>query len=189
MKIFQHYYLIIDLEATCNNEDTFTEDDMEIIEIGAVMMNARNFTIEGTFQTFIRPQRHCLLTPFCIKLTSITQDQVDSAPTYPEAMKSFGDWLSNYKNWIFCSWGNYDKHQFEQDCRVHGVVYPFGTEHKNLKTAFANSQGLNKRFGLQPALNYLGLTFEGTPHRALSDALNTARVVRAVLEKLNGENS
>jgi inhibitor of KinA sporulation pathway (predicted exonuclease) len=50
MKIFQHYYLIIDLEATCTNEDSFTEEDIEIIEIGAVMMNARNFSIEGTFK-------------------------------------------------------------------------------------------------------------------------------------------
>jgi inhibitor of KinA sporulation pathway (predicted exonuclease) len=187
MKIFQHYYLIIDLEATCNNEDSFTDDDMEIIEIGAVMMNARNFSIEGTFQSFVRPQRHPLLTPFCIKLTSITQNQVDHAPTYPEAMAAFGEWLSGYTNWLFCSWGNFDKRQFEQDCRVHSVVYPFGSEHKNLKNSFSKSLGVKKGFGLQRALKRMGLDFEGTPHRALSDAINTARVVRAVLEKSNGD--
>ncbi|TMO26232.1 hypothetical protein CWC30_03855 [Pseudoalteromonas sp. S4741] len=62
------------------------------------------------FNTFIQPQRHPKLTDLCTNLTSITQHDVDHAPYYPEAIGAFQKWLGNYDNYLFCSWGEYDKH-------------------------------------------------------------------------------
>lgn len=42
-------YLVIDFEATCCDRGTVKKDAMEIIEIGAVMVAARDFRIEGEF--------------------------------------------------------------------------------------------------------------------------------------------
>jgi len=53
---------------------------MEIIEIGAVMVEAQGLTVIDEFQTFIKPVRYPILTEFCKSLTSITQEQVDQAP-------------------------------------------------------------------------------------------------------------
>ena len=59
---------------------------MEIIEIGAVMVDRETLSIVDEFQTFIKPIRHPILTDFCKQLTSITQSQVDTAPTFPAAI-------------------------------------------------------------------------------------------------------
>jgi len=45
-------YLVIDFEATCCDCGTVTKDAMEIIEIGAVMVAARDFRVEGEFRSF-----------------------------------------------------------------------------------------------------------------------------------------
>ncbi len=180
MRIPNAHYLIVDLEATCTNDGSFPPTEMEIIEIGAVRQNARSLEIEDEFQTFIRPVRHRILTPFCTELTSITQSQVDDAPLFAPAIESFRAWFAPY-DICFASWGDYDRKQFLQDCEFHGVAYPFPPGHLNVKAAFSQAQGVRKRFGLGQALKRLKLTFEGTPHRGIDDARNIARVVRAVL--------
>ena len=69
-------YLIIDFEATCANDGSVPRGEMEIIEIGAVLVEAATFGTLGTFQSFVRPVRHPMLTPFCTELTTITQSDV-----------------------------------------------------------------------------------------------------------------
>jgi inhibitor of KinA sporulation pathway (predicted exonuclease) len=73
-------FLVLDLEATCCDRQTIPSAQMEIIEIGAVMLEAQQLTPISEFQTFIKPVRHPVLTEFCQRLTSITQDLVDNAP-------------------------------------------------------------------------------------------------------------
>ena len=86
------YYLVLDLEATCCNRETLKRRETEIIEIGAVMVAAQGLTGIDEFQTFIKPVRHPILTEFCKSLTSITQEQVDQAPSYVEAVTLLKQW-------------------------------------------------------------------------------------------------
>lgn len=58
MRISNDYYLIVDLEATCSDDGAVPREEMEIIEIGALMQSSRTFEIESEFQTFIRPGAH-----------------------------------------------------------------------------------------------------------------------------------
>ena len=51
MRIPTAYYLIIDLEATCSDDGSIPESEIEIIEIGAVMQNSITFEIQSEFQT------------------------------------------------------------------------------------------------------------------------------------------
>src|SRR6185295_15812468 len=125
MKISNTYYLIIDVEATCSDDGTVPRQEMEIIEIGAVMQDARTFEVVSEFQTCVRPVRHAALTEFCRKLTGIEQREVDAAPVYREAIEALKKWMYGFDDCLFCSWGNYDKGQFEQDCGYHNVAYPF----------------------------------------------------------------
>ncbi|VEP14293.1 Exonuclease RNase T and DNA polymerase III (fragment) [Hyella patelloides LEGE 07179] len=63
MNIEQYqYFLIIDLEATCSDKKEISRQEMEIIEIGAVIVEADNLKIIDEFQTFIKPIRHPILT-------------------------------------------------------------------------------------------------------------------------------
>ncbi len=180
MHISQSCYLIIDLEATCTNDGGFPRTEMETIEIGAVLQDAVNYEIVSEFQTFIRPVRHPVLTKFCTQLTSIRQADLADAPTFPEALAAMIRWRSGFASSLFCSWGDYDRKQFLQDCSYHDVEYPFHEGHLNLKTEFSTAINLRRRLGVAQALQHLKMTFEGTPHRGLDDARNIARIVRRI---------
>lgn len=170
------YYLVIDLEATCDDEGQVPKHEMEIIEIGAVLADARSYERVDEHQTFIRPVRHPVLTPFCTRLTSITQTMLTGAPTFPEAIEALRHFIGARRA-LFCSWGDYDRDQFRQDAAYHRVSLPFGGDHLNLKKAFSERQGTKKRFGMAQALRRVGLDLIGTHHRGIDDARNIARLL------------
>ena len=172
------YFLIVDLEATCSDDGSISRESMEIIEIGAVMLNRSSWEIDSEYQQFIKPVRHPILTKFCTKLTTITQQDVDTAATFPEVMTYFKQWIDTYPKNTFCSWGNYDKTQFIQDCEFHNLAYPFGTEHRNIKKEFSLYLGNDKKFGMAQALEHLGIDLQGTHHRGIDDARNIAAIYK-----------
>lgn len=173
--------LVIDLEATCSDDETITGPSMEIIEIGACWVNPQGEILD-TFQSFVRPVVNRILTPFCTELTTITQDQVDGAPTFEQvepllqefALKHIED-LS-----IWTSWGNYDCSQFEHDSARHRVENPVAhLPHANLKKIFAKKRKI-KRVGMMGALQIAGLEHTGQHHRALDDAINIAQLLNVM---------
>ena len=168
--------LVVDLEATCSQDGEVPREEMEIIEIGAVMADATTLNALGEFQTFVRPVRHPRLTAFCTQLTGIQQQDVESSPPYPQALQSFLQWAAELGEFVLCSWGDYDRKQFAQDCQHHGLAYPFGDEHLNLKSLFAERRGVRK-MGLDRAIKDVGLKFSGTHHRGIDDARNIVRLL------------
>ncbi|HLO88425.1 MAG TPA: 3'-5' exonuclease [Nostocaceae cyanobacterium] len=172
------YFLVIDLEATCCNQKTIPPEEMEMIEIGAVMLNSQTWEIEAEFQQFIQPVRHPKLTDFCTELTSITQQDVVTAPLFPNAIAKFQAWKDAFSDHVFCSWGKYDKEQFQQDCRYHQIPYPFDHQHINIKEEFSAYLGVKRRYGMARALEILGLELIGTHHRGIDDARNIAAIYR-----------
>ncbi|MBI4781674.1 MAG: exonuclease domain-containing protein [Oscillatoriophycideae cyanobacterium NC_groundwater_1537_Pr4_S-0.65um_50_18] len=175
------YYLVLDLEATCCNQETIQRHEMEIIEIGAVMVEAQSLTILDEFQTFIKPIRFPRLTEFCQSLTSITQMQVDQAPGYGEAIGLLQEWLLTYPNAVFGSWGDFDRNQFKQDSKFHDVPFPIAYPHVNLKKLFSKTQKLPKRYGMAEALQLAEIDLEGTHHRGIDDARNIAKLLPFIL--------
>ena|SRR5439155_14851721 len=180
MRISNDYYLIVDVEATCSNDGAVPRQEMEIIEIGAAMQSSRTFEIDSEFQSFVRPVRHPQLTEFCSELTGIKQGQVADAPPLPLALEAMKKWMYAFDDSLFCSWGDYDRNQFIQDCEYHRVGYPFRSGHLNLKAQLSQSMNLRKKLGIAEALRHFGLNFEGSHHRGLDDARNIARIVRRV---------
>lgn len=76
--------LIVDLEATCW-EDKSMFAEMETIEIGALLIDLHDRDNAREFDCFIRPVRNPILSDFCKNLTSINQEDVDRAETFPVA--------------------------------------------------------------------------------------------------------
>lgn len=185
------YFLILDLEATCCDKGTIKRHQMEIIEIGSVMVEAQTLAIIDRFQSFIKPVRHPVLTDFCRSLTSITQAQVDRAPGYVEAIALLKNWMSNYPNAVFGSWGDYDRNQFKQDSKFHNVPFPIAYPHVNLEQLFSDTQGKPKRSGMAEALQLAGIELSGTHHRGIDDARNIAKLLPFILgrQKLNHPSS
>ncbi|MGG6295586.1 exonuclease domain-containing protein [Leptolyngbya sp. AN02str] len=175
------YYLVLDLEATCCDQATIKRHQTEIIEIGAVMVEAQGLNVTDEFQIFVKPVRYSILTPFCKSLTSITQEHVDQAPGYVEAVTLLKQWLSKYPNGVFGSWGDYDRNQFRKDSKFHNVPFPIDYPHVNLKQVFSEAQGLPKRYGMVEALQLAGVALEGTHHRGIDDARNIAKLLPFIL--------
>lgn len=175
------YYLVLDLEATCCNNDSIKRHEMETIEIGAVMVEAKDLKVVSEFQTFIKPVRYPMLTEFCQSLTSISQAQVDGGRSYGEAIAHLQQWLSNYPNAVFGSWGDYDRKQLQQDSKYHQLPFAIAFPHVNLKQQFSSAQGLPKRYGMAQALEMAGIQLEGTHHRGIDDARNIAKLLPFIL--------
>ncbi|MBD3919856.1 3'-5' exonuclease [Paenibacillus sp. PR3] len=77
-------YCVFDLEATGPNEE---EDD--VIQIGAVLLNGRSGEIEKTYETLVKPSK---LIPKAIEgLTGISNEDVNEAPEFTEAFTEFSN--------------------------------------------------------------------------------------------------
>jgi 3'-5' exoribonuclease 1 len=175
------YYLVVDLEATCDDLGTVPREESEIIEIGAVLVEGTTLRSVGELQTFVRPVVHPRLTAFCTQLTTITQADVDPAPTFPAAaarLAAFG------QDALFCSWGAYDRNQLERDARRHGIAAPLGPHHMNVKEVFARAAGDRRQRGNHSVIERLGLPWIGTHHRGIDDARNIVRLLPYALGRL-----
>jgi len=171
------HYLLIDFEATCADDGSVPRQHMEIIEIGAVMVETATLRVVDEFQSFVRPVRHPRLTAFCTALTTITQAQVDAAPGFAAAAAALKAWRAGYPDLIWGSWGDYDRNQLRQDCEFHRVPDPVGAAHRNIKRLFAQREGSGRRFGLDGGVRRARLDFAGTHHRGIDDARNIARLL------------
>ena len=171
------YYVVVDLEATCDDLGAIPRGESETIEIGAVLVARSSLHPVAELMTFVRPQLHGV-TPFCTALTTITPAMVDDAPAFPEAAARLAAFA---RGALFCSWGAYDRNQLAADAARHGIAPPLGPAHVNLKEAFARRIGSRKRLGTYSALRRLGVEPTGTHHRGIDDARNIARVLPFLL--------
>jgi inhibitor of KinA sporulation pathway (predicted exonuclease) len=156
---------------------------MEIIEIGATLVNQDGRELDH-FERFVRPQRRPLLTHFCRELTHISQDNIDSAAPLDTVWPQFERWLGHHLARVvgWASWGDYDKHQLEEEWRQHELSTVLTTlPHVNLKQRFAQARQLQRPMGLNAALQLAGMQFSGQQHRALADARNTGRLLPLIL--------
>ena len=171
------HILIVDLEATCCRDHSITRHEREVIEIGAVIFDANRAEVVADFQRQVRPVRHARLTEFCTQLTGIGQSQVDSAATFPVVFAEFSTCIQQFPEIVFMHWGSYDRKALMADCQFHNIAYTLPETSIDFKKLFYNKMNLGKRAGLNDTLQKVGLSFEGKPHSALSDAKNMARLV------------
>jgi 3'-5' exoribonuclease 1 len=167
--------LILDVEATCWEGESWRERGSEVIEIGAV-------AADGAAEAFwIRPVHEPILSEFCTRLTSITQAMVDGAPLFLETLAAFVAWVETHAgkpvgDVRWGSWGFYDLNILVANCATHGVPLPLRPEHHvNVKLEVLPLLGL-KKGTVADALVALGIPFEGTHHRGIDDARMIRRI-------------
>ncbi|WP_435924228.1 exonuclease domain-containing protein [Paenibacillus sp. DYY-L-2] len=138
------------------------------------------------FHTYVRPSRNHKLTPDTTTFTGVTQEQVERAPAFPEALKSFVEWIGEEPYYLI-AWGPDDKFQFMQQCHYHELALDWLLNYNDLQLAFSRLNGMDhgRRFGLKKALEMLEFPFDGQPHRALDDAFNTGKIFTVVYPKMN----
>ena len=129
------------------------------------------------FEAFVKPLKFPILSDFCKALTSIQQADVDSAAYFPEVLEAFKDWFGHGKEpYLICSWGFYDRKQFETDCQLHGLDIYWLEPHISLKHQHGKLRKLKRALGMKRALELEGLKLEGTHHRGIDDARNISKI-------------
>jgi len=183
--------IIIDLECTGRDNVTTRGDiikpvPMEIVEIGAADVEvSSSINIRSTFQSFIKPILNPMLSQFCKDLTSIKQEQVSKASTFPVVLDKFKEWLSLCQDVIFVSWGRFDRKQLIEDCILHKQVFPFDNAYLNLRALMQQFLSLPKQPSISEALKIVNLEFKGTQNRAIMDVTN----IVCLLQKLSERDS
>lgn len=174
--------LIVDVECSCWMGKPPEGMRQEIIEIGISMLDVISNEVSEKRSFLIRPT-DSTVGWFCKKLTSIDQKMLD---TDGIELKDACEILKNEydsKNIAWCSWGKFDKEQFEKDCQHKNVDYPFSSLFFNGQNMFQKISILDGPMSVKKGLEHMEAIFEGKQHRAVNDAYNTARLLSLALKK------
>jgi inhibitor of KinA sporulation pathway (predicted exonuclease) len=171
--------VVIDVEATCWEGAPPRGEENEIIEIGICPIDVARRKRGERESLLVRPERS-RVSAFCTQLTTLTSRDVEQGISFVEACELLRrKYDVGVRAWA--SYGDYDRNQFDRQCRSFGVKYPFGPTHLNVKNLFALWHALPREAGMAEALSMLGLPLEGTHHRAADDAWNIAAILLALL--------
>jgi len=144
----------------------------EVVQIGAVKLNADSLTPIAEFDVLVKPRINPELSPYFEKLTGITNQQVKAQGVdFADAYARFLDFAGDDPIAAF----GHDEWILEENLRLYGIA---GTRplplFYDLRGWFA-VQGVDPR-GLTSCeiAPKLGLIFEGHAHNALNDARSMA---------------
>lgn len=201
-------HIVIDLEMTCfmntkkdkkgnawieeGKNETFRKIllngvSQETIEIGAVMLDS-NFEIVKEFQSYVKPSRNPILSGFCRGMTGITQEQIDNAPLFKDAILDFAEWVGPEKFFLY-TWSNSDTKRLKADfvnnsCDLqllHDLTKRTYNLQKDLSVMY-NKLACTKgnQLGLKKTLAMLGIVTSNRHHSAIDDAKDTAEILKAI---------
>ncbi|WP_373598140.1 exonuclease domain-containing protein [Paraclostridium bifermentans] len=180
-------YIVFDLEFNQGfdkeNNKTFSDEKcpFEIIQIGAIKLDA-NFNIIDKFSSFVKPNIYKDIHPFVGKMTHITKNMVEDAPSFTSVYKDFKKFISSKSN-ILCVWGSGDLKE------LHRNINYYSLPSKGLPKLYINIQHYASSYfnnpsgqsiGLQNAVQILKLDQEKAYHDALNDAYYTSLVFKNI---------
>ncbi len=155
-----------------------------IIEIGAVVFDSKTGKILDRFEGFVN--NNIQLSSFIKNLTHITQEQVDGGKPLVVVMAELDAWLKSHN--VFRQpvvWG-IDAEVLRVECKENKIHWNYGKAYYNTKSLYQSYRLTNNKKhhgGLFAALSVMSMEFVGTPHRAVSDAENTALIYHKLTRK------
>ncbi|HWT26402.1 MAG TPA: 3'-5' exonuclease [Mobilitalea sp.] len=156
----------------------------EIIEIGAMKLDADNFQTLASFRRFVKPTIYTKIDPFITELTGITTAQLQTEELFPAVFQDFMEFIGGTDN-ILCIWGmsdikelfrNADEHQLNRNLipRYYINLQPY--------VSVYFKQSVKRLLGLQYTVEALGIPMSVPFHDALNDAYYTAEVLKMIYQ-------
>lgn len=174
--------VVIDLEAQCWKGNPPPGFEKDIIEIGVATVDLYTLKPEKGEGIIVKPSK-CQISEFCTSLTSITQEMVEAEGVpLGKACKRIMEKYSGRRR-VWGSWGNYDRTALYEECYRRDIKFPFSQTHWNIKSMVVPMLDWDREMGLDGAIEELNFEFEGTHHRGVDDAYNTARILAHALQK------
>ncbi len=152
----------------------------ELVQIGAVRFNTKTLTEGDYLLLFIKPEKNPMLSEYFIKLTGVTQEDVDTrGVSFAEASAQFQSWISDTPCYAY----GHDKHVLDLNYELHDVPNPY----PEMPQQFFDVREVFKTAGINTA-NFMSSTITEafgveSPYRG-HDAVGDARTIGEGLELL-----
>ena len=176
-------YIVFDLEWNQSpNGKKFQNDRLpfEIIEIGAVKMNARKEIVD-TFHRLIKPQVYKWIHDSIREVIHVNYSDLVKGVPFSEAVEDFLRWCG--EDWGFCTWGNQDVMELQRNMKYYGILdrLPGPVTYYDVQKLYSicYEDGKSRR-SLEYAIDKLNIEKEKDFHRALADARYTAEVLKEI---------
>lgn len=153
----------------------------EIIEIGAVMLNDK-FEFVSEFKSYVHPSYGKLSDNIAI-LTGIKDSDIRDAPLISEAVSSLFAWIGDGEFTVY-AWSTADYTQLSRELAgkelMHIILQDLHAHWVDFQAQYARlaGYGRNDRPSLVRALRDIGEVYIGRSHDALTDAQNTATLLK-----------
>ncbi|MCC3375069.1 3'-5' exonuclease [Cohnella sp. REN36] len=177
-------YIVLDIEF---NGRKFASDlPMEVIEIGAVRLDA-SLALTDTFSAMVKPVYFSKLNSFIKKKTGIAQEEIDAASGFVKVIGDFQAWLGGNDSFLLLTWGGEDLKRIIFDTRMHKLddAYWLGVDYFDLLKGYLRYKNVTNDVSVEAALQDLGISAEGSAHRALDDARMTSEIFRSIYPSLD----
>jgi len=179
----RHYAIVFDLEFTAwigsmASRWTREGEHTEIVQIGAVKLDAETLKVTEEFDCLVRPRVNPVLSQYLIDLTGITNEMLDAkAVDFITAYRGFLDFVGPSPIWAF----GRDDLIFADNLKLYAWDALPVPPYSNVIPWFAeHGIDLRGKHACDVA-EASGAVFEGRKHDALSDARGVAAGIQAVV--------
>jgi inhibitor of KinA sporulation pathway (predicted exonuclease) len=177
-------YIVLDLEWNQSPVGKVGEQEglpFEILEIGAVKLD-ENLEYADSYQGIVRPQ---VYRDIHFETQKILQkglsEYLHTGRIFSVVVKEFLKWCGEEP--LFCTWGSLDLMELQRNMKYYGLSYLMKgpIKYYDVQKLFSYAFEDRKiRRALDFAVGYLHIPEEEPFHRALYDALYTARVLQKI---------
>jgi len=180
--------IIWDSEFTAwpgSDENGWTKpgETKEMVQIGAVRLRTSDLAELDKFEILIKPVVNPVLSDYFVKLTSITQTEVDrKGKPFKEVYQMFFDWAgsANLYSWNLC-----DYWALAETCKLNNIVLPIKRNRFfDIRMVFWKAGILAENYHSSTIINAFKQKPKRQAHSALNDALSIVDALRALTQRV-----
>lgn len=177
------HYIVLDLEWNCvmipkRSRKGVIEHPSEIIEIGAVKLDEKKKIVDS-FSILVKPFFIKKVQKYILSVTHLTDGQLAEGVAFPEAIDSFFKWCGD--DYILCTWGCSDLPELRRNIAYYYLDYEVPEEFIDLQIKYALChEGCKAQRSVKTAVETLKIKEDLEYHRAINDAIYTARIFQKI---------
>lgn len=172
--------LLVSTNYTCWEKHPPKGQFSEIIELAGCLLDVKSGDISDVKSYVVRPSVS-ELSSYCTALYKINRNTIDKDGmnfdvAYSKFVREF--------NPQFVSWATYefvDKRKIEVECKQYNLKFPLSNNHFCVSDLLSLKYKFNSVPVLTEAVEFVGSSYKGVPHRAHDSVFNAAVVLRKVL--------